>query len=148
MPVVVACAGWVTTTPCGVVVAAGWVTMTPWGVVVAWLGRPRARGARPKIPGTCYFWKKKAPARQPRVVVGMGFTGNPKFKEFWQKEYHLPKRYVRQNDATSFLYPMPISLFNLFTKLIYFEGNLKKIICLYKNSRSTALAAVMLSIPY
>ncbi len=27
----------------------------------------------PKIPGTCYFWKKKAPARQPRVVVRMGF---------------------------------------------------------------------------
>ena len=29
-----------------------------------------------KIPGTCFFRKKKAPARQPRVVVGIGLLKN------------------------------------------------------------------------
>jgi hypothetical protein len=27
----------------------------------------------PRNPGGCYFWKKKAPARNAPVVVGIGF---------------------------------------------------------------------------
>ena len=39
------------------------------------------------------------------------------------KKNHFPKRYARQNDATSFLYPMPIPFF-IFTKFIHFEFHL------------------------
>ena len=97
----------------------------------------------PRNPGGCYFRKKKAPARNAPVVVGIGFHRKSQIQRILTKRNHLPKRYARQNDATSFLYPMPISFFNLFTKLIHFEGNRQKSIFYMKNSRSTALAAVM-----
>ena len=71
----------------------------------------------PKIPGTCYFWKKKAPARQPRVVVGMGFYRNPSKSKIFPNNM---EKYPTQNDATDHIYrlgpPKPICLFknNLF----------------------------------
>ena len=78
MPVVVACAGWVTTTPCGVVVAAGWVTMTPWGVVVAWWGRARA----PKFQGRVISEKKRPLPGNRGLSSELVFNKSQKFKEF------------------------------------------------------------------
>ena len=46
----------------------------------------------PKIPGTCYLRKKKAPARQPRVVVGIGFHQKSKIQRNLTKRVPFSKK--------------------------------------------------------
>ena len=49
------------------------------------------------------FLKKKAPARQPRVVVGMGFYRNPSKSKIFPINM---EKYPTQNDATDHIYPL------------------------------------------
>ena len=81
---------------------------------------PQNSNIRVFLKGDVFFLKIKGPCQATaKPSSELVFKKTKKIKELWQRWYHFPKRYARQDDATSFLYPMQISFFffarNLFS---------------------------------